>query len=397
MFRSLKLLFLIKGIVKGDFRQASGLMGEMHGFPQKMGQHFTFYRTGPAGMEQYFRDLCVTGRPEDVPINRVLAELGLSPDSIKLAAQASIGQVYLVGLDREFVGLDGESVGSDGESVALKVKYPGVEKKIRDDFRLLRGIVWPLRFLLFRHSGLPAALKNLEQMLLAECDYSREAADQQAFHSLFHDDGDIFVPAIIAHNEKGIASRWVKGQSLINSTTGIDSWFIETYLRFIIRSLCRLNMVHADPHPGNFIITGGEHGQRSLAVIDYGSVVAFTGDETKAVIRLLTGDYEREQDLVQDLLLLGVRPEVMEMYGAVAGDLVSVLLEPFYHPGEYDFQNWRLQYKINTVMVSRGWDRPLDIPLKLLLLFRTLQGLYYYARSNPVMFNWHGSIRRYLD
>jgi len=365
-------------MIKGDYRKVSGLMGEMHGFPQKLGQHLTLYRGDP--FDRYFKDLCTASRTEDVNITEVLGELQIEAGKFEISAQASIGQVY--------------RVEAGAGVLAVKVKYPGVEERIRSDFRTLKTVLWPVRVLPLKNSSLFPLLEQMKLLVLAECDYRREAEVQKAFQELFGDDPDITVPEIITYNERAIASKWVDGTGLVGCTGWLDGWFIETYLKFILTSLRELGMIHADPHPGNFILTGANG--RKLAVLDYGSAVMFNTREAGAAVRLLAGEYGDEAELLDDLRILGIDEESLHIYRPIIGDLVSILLEPFYSPGPYDFSDWRMQYRINTLMSSRAWEKPLLMSPKLLLLVRTIQGLYFYARENSVIFDWHKAVSNYL-
>lgn len=375
ILRSIKLLSLIKALVKSEFRSASDLMGEMHGLPQKLGQHFTLYRA--PGFEGYFETLCTESPAEDICIDEILKELNLAARAVQLHARASIGQVYRV---------------ETAEGIlAVKARYPGVEKHIKSDFRLLRRLLWPTRFMPLRNSALLPLLDYLAALLICECDYIREAGIQETFRRIFREEHDITVPEVVAFSPRAIASPWVAGPTLAGHLDSVDRRFVETYLKFILKSLKEAGMVHADPHPGNFIITGGH-----LTVLDFGSAACFAPRETAAVLRLLAGDYETAAQLAEDLELLGVSGETLEVYRPILGDLVSIMLEPLYYPGEYDFSGWRMQYKLNTLLASRSWERPLAIPPALLLLLRTLHGLYFYARRNFISLNWHDIIRKYL-
>jgi predicted unusual protein kinase regulating ubiquinone biosynthesis (AarF/ABC1/UbiB family) len=319
--------------------------------------------------------------------------MGISRGRYKLVAQASIGQVY--------------KVETPGDSIALKVQYPGVETRIRSDFRLLKTLLWPTRLLPLRKSGLLPMLDNLRLAVVDECDYRREARDQQEFHSLFENDEYIRIPRIITCTERAIASEWVSGDDLTQYPQRLDRWFIEAYLTFILKSLKYLHKIHADPHPGNLVITrqtqeanlsksGRVETDRKLAVLDFGAVAHFSAGEAGAVCRLLLGGYINTAELANDLLALGVSEKAVAAYRPILGDLVSILLEPLYYPGDYDFMGWRLQYKMNTLLGSRAWETPLEIPFKLMLLLRTLQGLYFYARKNFIVFNWQQTIKTWL-
>ena len=373
--RAIKLLSVVKGLVKKDYDRVSGLMGEMHGLPQKLGQHFTLYNQRDFG--QYFAALCTKSGIEEVNIEKALQTLGVVPDTVEICAQASIGQVYRV-----------ETV---DRPLAVKVKYPLAERKIRSDFRVLRSLLFPARLLPLRKSVLFSLLNLMETLLLAEGDYTTEAENQRILYELFKKEEDIYVPEVVAHNDQAIASEWIDGE-LLCSMERPDPRFVESYLKFVLLSLSKTGLVHTDPHPGNFILTPAG-GKTKLTVVDFGSVASFDALERQAVIRLLSGDYEHEAALADDLLLLGLERDAVEMYRPILGDLVSIIFEPFYYPGEYNFANWRFQYKMNTLLGSRPFDQPLTMPDKLILLARTVQGLYYYARQSRATINWHSAAR----
>lgn len=383
VIRALKLFSLIKGLVKSDFTSVAGLMGEMHGLPQKLGQHFTLYPG--QGYNEYFDALCTGGRQETIPVQEILESMDIGFKKAEIYAQASIGQVY--------------RVETDSRLLAIKVKYPDVEKRIRSDFALLRLLLWPFKFTPLRNNSMLPLIENLRSMLLKECQYPEEAEIQQDFHRLFAGDESVYVPEIVAYDKRAIITEWAAGKSLAGAKTSLGPWFIDKYLKFMLKSLIHLRMIHADPHPGNFVLsddTSSLHKDAGLVILDFGSVISFSPDEASAVCRLLQGEYDDEPELIRDLAILGVDSGTIDEYRSVIGDLVSILLEPFYYSDDYDFFQWRLQYKINTIMASRAWEKPFVIPPKLFLLIRTLQGLYFYARSNMVLFNWNEAVRKYM-
>ncbi|HWI55516.1 MAG TPA: AarF/UbiB family protein, partial [Desulfobacteria bacterium] len=125
MPRVLKLFSLLRGLIKNDFQTAAGLMGEMHGLPQKLGQHFTLY---PGQQyQEYFDRLCAGGRQEDIPVGDILNSLGIDFDKADVYAQASIGQVY--------------RVETNARELAVKIRYTGVEKRISTDFKVLKTLL----------------------------------------------------------------------------------------------------------------------------------------------------------------------------------------------------------------------------------------------------------------
>ncbi len=105
----------------------------------------------------------------------------------------------------------------------------------------------------------------------------------------------------------------------------------------------------------------------------------------------------RSEELKQDLIILGFDKNTLAYYDDILGEIVTILLEPFYCAEPYDFADWRLHYKINTLLASRGWDEPFEIPARLSGVIRMFHGLYYYARKYRICFNWHDSLRSVLS
>src|SRR5712664_4398965 len=74
-------------------------------------------------------------------------------------AAASLGQVH-------------HAVTREGDRVAVKVQYPGIRQTIENDFRLVRAVTKPAQ----ASGHIPkTAIDEVEQQILAETDYRREA------------------------------------------------------------------------------------------------------------------------------------------------------------------------------------------------------------------------------
>lgn len=378
VFRAFKLLGMLKNLIKNDYASASTSMSELHGLPQKFGQHLTLYQG--SHLNSYFEKLCVESKTEALPAADYLKSINISFQEINLYAQASIGQVY--------------KVKSRDKDLALKIKYPNIEKKIKSDIKTLKLILAPLKLTPLKNNNLFLLAEYFEQLLINECDYLQEAYVQNTFCKLFKEDSDIVVPFAGYFDEKAILSEWVEGNNLLNKDE-IDDWFVNNLLRFLLISLKEIGMVHSDPNPGNFLIFEN-NGTKQLAVLDYGSVVILNVEQKELLVKLILGNLNSEQDLFNALGKLGVSGETIDDYRPILGDLISILFEPFYYPGHYNFADWRLQYKINTLMSSRQWARPLAISPSLIMILRAMQGVYHYARSSSVKINWYNAARNYL-
>ncbi|GAW93990.1 ABC transporter [Calderihabitans maritimus] len=379
-------MLLKKALQSTSYDEISATLGKLHGFPQKAGQHLTLYLTDRF---QSFYQLYNQGKPEPIRIHDLLKEAGICDgiEDIALAAQASIGQVYRLRYKNK--------------EYAVKVKYEGIERKIRSDFSLVSFVLFCLKFFPFFNPAVIEVADSIRRKLLEECDYIKEAYSQQLLGELLSKEKDILIPRVESQfcNDKLLVNEWISGtplhEFLKQETAAQKQWFLRTYLHFVGRSIVE-GLIHADPHPGNFLIVN-EKGAPKLAVLDFGCMVELTNQEKGALIRLLLGEYQNEDELIEDLRILGFTETTLTEYQPVLGDIVSILLEPFYYDGEYDFRHWRMQYKLNTILSSRPWKEPLSPPAKVIYVMRVFHGLYFYARSNDLKINWYRGVRQPLN
>jgi hypothetical protein len=118
----------------------------------------------------------------------IAAELGAPPEALfdrfdpGPFAAASIGQVHRAELD--------------GQALAVKVQYPGIEELLRTDIATV-GRLARLATLLSPVDGRDV-VEELAARVLEECDYVREADNQNRFAGLLAGDLDLAVPAVRA-------------------------------------------------------------------------------------------------------------------------------------------------------------------------------------------------------
>jgi ubiquinone biosynthesis protein len=120
-------------------------------------------------------------------------DLGAPPDKlfaffdVKPLGSASIGQVHAARL-------------YDGREVVLKVRKPGVDELVRIDLEILEGLVeeWTPRFPILQQYDARGLARDFSDALLAELDYSREAANVKFFRDVFAREHGFKIPAVIA-------------------------------------------------------------------------------------------------------------------------------------------------------------------------------------------------------
>ena len=172
-------------------------------------------------------------------------------------AAASLGQVH-------------RAVGASGESLALKIQYPGIRETIRSDMRLIKAMLRPFA----EYETMRPVFAEIETRFLEETDYLVEAANAAYFQEHLGMEG-VCVPRV--HGE--LCTGHVLCLSLLKGRP-LNAWLKESHAPgtrdqvaqrlqdLFIRSLYGLRSIHADPHPGNFLVL--DDGRTGL--VDFGCV-----------------------------------------------------------------------------------------------------------------------------
>ncbi len=170
---------------------------------------------------------------------------------------ASIGQVHLAE--------------KDGKQLAVKIQYPGVADSIASDLALVK----PVAQKMFNIRGKDADkyFEEVENKLIEETDYLLELKQSKAVVSACsHIEGLKFPKYYEKLScDRIITMDWIDGQHLSEFTRFDQDQEVlnsigQTLWDFYMYQIHRLKKVHADPHPGNFLVTQ-EH---ELAALDFG-------------------------------------------------------------------------------------------------------------------------------
>jgi predicted unusual protein kinase regulating ubiquinone biosynthesis (AarF/ABC1/UbiB family) len=190
---------------------------------------------------------------------------GKSPDKIydtfNLASTnaASIGQVHEATLN--------------GKKLAVKIQYPGVADSISSDLKLVKPFAF--RLLGMSEKELNIYIREVEERLLEETDYKLEVRRSIEFSEACKNLDNVVFPTYYPElsSDKIITMDWVEGLHLkeflstkpsqaLKNKIGQALWDFYNFQQHELRA------VHADPHPGNFMITP----DKKLAVIDFGCI-----------------------------------------------------------------------------------------------------------------------------
>lgn len=201
-------------------------------------------------------------------LGRPIAEAFLTFEDVPIAA-ASLAQVHGATLH-------------DGTRVVVKVQVPGIEDIIGADIAALRTIA--SAFGDVPGVDLATLTDELSRALTLELDYKAEAMQLLAFGA---DRVHVPRPIDALSTERVLTMTRIDGLRLTDwlaeaAPEARDKLLAELVGEVAAQILVR-GRVHADPHPGNFLVTPNN----TLAFLDFGCTLELSRDERAAYARLV--------------------------------------------------------------------------------------------------------------
>jgi len=172
---------------------------------------------------------------------------------------ASIGQVHRAELN--------------GRKLAVKIQYPGVGDSISSDLKMVKPFAF--RLLGMSEKELAIYMKEVEDRLLEETDYELEVRRSIEFSKACSVLNNVVFPEYFPElsGKRVITMSWLEGMHLkeflqTNPSQELRNQIGQALWDFYNFQQHELRAVHADPHPGNFLITA----DGKLGCIDFGCI-----------------------------------------------------------------------------------------------------------------------------
>ena len=197
---------------------------------------------------------------------------------------ASIGQVH--------------KANKDGKNLAVKIQYPGVAESISSDLALVKPIALRMFNMGARESE--KYFKEIEEKLKEETDYLHELDMSVSITSKASHIPNLRFPSYYPEysSERILTMDWMNGVPLgvfVNGEFDADvaQALGQSLWDFYMFQIHGLKAVHADPHPGNFLVNQ----QGELIVIDFGCIKEIPNQFYTPYFELANASAMEDQDL----------------------------------------------------------------------------------------------------
>ncbi len=244
---------------------------------------------------------------------------------------ASIGQVHQATLD--------------GRKLAVKIQYPGVASSISSDLALVKPFATRMFNLKGKDKG--KYFKEVEEKLLEETDYLLEVKQSMDISQLCGHIEHLRFPEYYPKlsSERIITMDWMQGEHLSeftahNTDQAVADQVGQTLWDFYMYQMHVLKRVHADPHPGNFLVDE----KHNLIAIDFGCIKEVPEEFYEPYFELAKPENINDPVLFNEkmfeleILREDDSPEELKFFSDIFYEMLSLLTGPF-HAETFDFKD----------------------------------------------------------
>jgi len=224
------------------------------------------------------------------PVEAIFASVEETP-----IAAASIGQVYAATL-------------RDGTEVVVKLRRPGVVAQVEADLAILEHLAQQASAHMevaarYDVEGLVAEFSRITR---AELDYRQEGRNAERFARNFADDPNICIPRVYweATTTSALTLSRLHGIKISDTEALTRAGHDRPQLarraaQIVLRMIFEHGFYHADPHPGNFVVTADDN----IGLMDFGMVGAVSPRLRRRLAAAMIAVASRDTNRLVDTLL----------------------------------------------------------------------------------------------
>lgn len=251
---------------------------------------------------------------------------------------ASIGQVHIAV--------------KDGKKLAVKIQYPGVAESIASDLAMIK----PIAMSMFNIKGKDSDkyFKEVENKLGEETNYVLEIKQSKEIASACSHISNIQFPQYYEElsSERIITMDYMEGKHLseftaINKNQEKSNILGQALWDFYMFQIHKLKKVHADPHPGNFLVSE----DIKLIALDFGCMKVIPDDFYTPYFELAKPENIKNKDYFSsklyelEILRDEDTEEEVKFFTDMFHEMLSLFTQPF-HSENFDFSDPKFFGKI---------------------------------------------------
>jgi predicted unusual protein kinase regulating ubiquinone biosynthesis (AarF/ABC1/UbiB family) len=235
---------------------------------------------------------------------------------------ASIGQVH--------------KAVKNGKKLAVKIQYPGVANSISSDLSLVKPIA--IRMFNLQGKDSDKYFKEVEDKLIEETNYLLELKQSQEVVKACKKIENLVFPEYYPEysSERVITMDWMTGKHLseftaVNTNQEVADKIGQALWDFYMYQIHILKKVHADPHPGNFLVND----ENQLVALDFGCMKQIPNEFYIPYFELIDKNVINNPKLFSDklfeleILRTDDSKEEVTYFTDMFYDLLSLFTQPF--------------------------------------------------------------------
>ena len=250
---------------------------------------------------------------------------------VKAYNAASIGQVH--------------KAKKDGKELAVKIQYPGVSDSIKSDLALLKPFV--IRMFNMKGKMSDEYFLEVQNKLLEETDYILEVEQSKEIVHACQNIPNLSFPNYYTDlsSKQIITMDWMQGVHLseftdINTSQENANILGQALWDFYMFQIHNLKKVHADPHPGNFLISK----DNQLIALDFGCMKTIPLEFYNPYFVLAKEETLQNKELFEEkmyeleILLKSDSKDELVFFSAMFHEMLTIFTQPF-HAETFDFSD----------------------------------------------------------
>jgi len=275
-----------------------------------------------------------------------------------------------------------------GKKLAVKIQYPGVSESISSDLAMIKPLA--MKMFNIQGKGSDVYFKEVEEKLMDETNYLLEVRESLEMSKACRQIENLKFPNYYKElsSERIITMDWMEGEHLSefaahNKDKELANQLGQALWDFYMYQIHHLKKFHADPHPGNFLVSE----DRKLTVLDFGCIKGIPDEFYVPYFELADRENLDNPVLFKaklyelEILRADDSPQELDFFVGMFHQLLSLFTQPFQNE-TFDFSDSSFftqlselgaQYSKNTELRNMNGNRG---SRHFIYVNRTFFGLY---------------------